>query len=132
MQILATFQHEYGHYLQSQSFGPFYLQRCAIPSLFDTLTKHHHNNHPVEQDANIRAFKYFHEHENGFGVKNYPNDIGWDMEKNRILGYRSWLDYYNPINQAALRNTLSLGWPDYVLGATIILSGLIDNIVLHQ
>lgn len=128
----SLFQHEYGHYLQSQSFGPFYLQRCAIPSLFDTLTKHHHNNHPVEQDANIRAFKYFHEHENGFGVKNYPNDIGWDMEKNRILGYRSWLDYYNPINQAALRNTLSLGWPDYVLGATIILPGLIDNIVLHQ
>ena len=47
------FQHEYGHYLQSQSFGPFYIQRCALPSLFDTFGNKRHNNHPVEQDANI-------------------------------------------------------------------------------
>jgi hypothetical protein len=53
------------------------------------------------------------------------------MEKNKILGYKSGLDYYNPINQAALRNSLSLGWPDYIFGATIVVPGIVDIILLH-
>jgi len=126
------FQHEYGHYLQSQSFGPYYLQRCAMPSFFDTLTKSEHNKHAVEQDANIRAFKYFHDHEIGYGIKTYGNSEGWDMENNNINGYIVGLDYYDPINQAALQNSLGLGYADYLLGATIILPGFVDNISLHQ
>lgn len=35
----SLFQHEYGHYLQSQSSGPFYLQRYAIPSFIDAYGK---------------------------------------------------------------------------------------------
>ena len=55
----SLFQHEYGHYLQSQKYGLFYLTKCAIPSLIDCALPFNHKLHPVEQDANIRAFKYF-------------------------------------------------------------------------
>ena len=40
------FQHEYGHYLQSQSMGPAF--------------------QPFEQDANRRAFLYFNKNVDGF------------------------------------------------------------------
>lgn len=134
----SVFQHEYGHYLQSQSFGPFYLQRCGIPSLFDTLrsdsdkAKSPHNNHPVEQDANIRAFNYFLEYEDGYGKKTLNKSGGWDMVSNRILGYKTGLSYDNPHNQAVLGKSLSLGWPDYVWGTSVIIPGIINNISLHQ
>jgi RHS repeat-associated protein len=59
------FQHEYGHYLQSQAAGWAYIPRYAIPSLLG-------NNHfmgpdynPVEQDANVRAIQYFNKKTNG-------------------------------------------------------------------
>ena len=55
----SLFQHEYGHCLQSQKYGLFYLTKCAIPSLIDCALPSKHKLHPVEQDANIRAFKYF-------------------------------------------------------------------------
>lgn len=45
------------------------------------------------------------------------------MENNNINGYLVGLDYYDPINQAALQNSLGLGYADYLLGATIILPG---------
>ncbi|MBE8723073.1 hypothetical protein [Sphingobacterium pedocola] len=32
----SLFQHEYGHYLQSQASGVFYLPRYGVPSLFST------------------------------------------------------------------------------------------------
>ena len=128
------FQHEYGHYLQSQSFGLFYLQRFALPSLFDTIIRKEHNNHPVEQDANIRAFKYFHEHEEGYAIRtdNNYNNKGWDMSENKILGYKSYLDYNNSANQTALNNTIGLGWLDYVLGPSVVFLGIIDSILLYQ
>jgi hypothetical protein len=52
----SLFQHEYGHYLQSQNSGPFYLQRYALPSLIDAMGYSNHNYHAVEQDSNIRAY----------------------------------------------------------------------------
>ena len=54
------------------------------------------------------------------------------MENNNINGYLVGLDYYDPINQAALQNSLGLGYADYLLGVTIILPGIVDNISLHQ
>lgn len=82
------FQHEYGHYLQSQTSGLFYLHRYAIPSLFSAANSSLHNYHAVEQDANIRAYKYFMKHVAGFNVmdeetKTYPNG--------------RWYYYSNPI-----------------------------------
>ncbi|MCR5018539.1 MAG: hypothetical protein K6A64_07070 [Bacteroidales bacterium] len=50
------FQHEFGHYLQSQALGPFYFSKVAIPSV---TTISNHDYIPVEQDANKRAFNYF-------------------------------------------------------------------------
>ena len=54
------FQHEYGHYIQSQRYGPLYLSKIGIPSAFskNTSSSPHHNN-PTEQDSNIQAFNYF-------------------------------------------------------------------------
>jgi len=55
------FQHEYGHYLQSQSVGPTYLFNYAIPSLIDAA-KHDQDVHDyfwVEMDANARALRYW-------------------------------------------------------------------------
>ena len=53
------FQHEYGHYIQSQRACPFYLQRYVMPSLAAVMRKKGHCYHATEQDTNIRAYKYF-------------------------------------------------------------------------
>ena len=55
------FQHEYGHYLQSQIFGPGFLPLIAIPSLINAAF----NNQDVhklawyEEDANARAITFW-------------------------------------------------------------------------
>jgi len=90
------FQHEYGHYIRSQRYGPLYLSKVGIPSLFSKNTKEspHHNN-PAEQDANILAFNYF--------KKYYPSDFDisdvddnynglWNMGLNPINGMQ-WNNY---------------------------------------
>ncbi|MBR4810699.1 MAG: RHS repeat-associated core domain-containing protein, partial [Bacteroidaceae bacterium] len=88
----SLFQHEYGHYLQSQDWGPLYLSKCAVPSLIDcSMDYFNHNYHPVEQDANIRAFKYFTKNEPGFvKIKEDGSvDTLWDFDFNPILNYPS-------------------------------------------
>lgn len=128
----SLFQHEYGHYLQSQRYGFFYMEKFGIPSLLDCFrTDVDHVNHPVEQDANIRAYKYFKKHVEGYGIKSGKNTSGWDMRKNRINGYRPGLQYDDPKNQAALQNTLSLGWYDYAFGSSLITGGLINFFLMY-
>lgn len=70
------FQHEYGHYLQSQSSGPLYLFHYGIPSGYDALVNDYwdHTKHFSEQDANRRSVRFFSKYK----------DLKWD-----------W--YYNPI-----------------------------------
>jgi len=66
------YMHEYGHYRQSQAFGPLYLPRFGLPSLLSTNFFTGRNDqylHPVEQDANARAYNYF---------KNKDGFVGWD------------------------------------------------------
>ena len=61
------FQHEYGHYLQSQSMGPAFIPRVAIPSLMSTMyDDKSHAFQPFEQDANRRAFLYFNKNVDGY------------------------------------------------------------------
>jgi len=61
------FQHEYGHYLQSQDFGPLYLNNYAIPSLMSAIFSHKtHKHYYTEQDANKRAIKYWEKKFPGF------------------------------------------------------------------
>lgn len=108
----VLFQHEYGHYLQSQSMGWAYLGKVAIPSFVDAskvLGNSIHDYHPAEQDANIRAFKYFKKNVEGY-------DKEWKFSPNPILGYDERLPYDNESNQRALKNgKLGLSWYDWVM-----------------
>jgi RHS repeat-associated protein len=132
----SLFQHEYGHYLQSQSSGLFYLQRYALPSLIDARGSSDHDYHAVEQDANIRAYKYFTDKVPGFNVidddRKYPNGR-WYQDYNPILGY-NWSLYYNDAaNQLALKKGLVRPkWWDYVLGPTVVIPGIINVLNLKQ
>jgi len=55
------FQHEYGHILQSQIWGPFFIIVIGIPSLISALYNDYdtHIGRWQEQDANKKARKYF-------------------------------------------------------------------------
>lgn len=55
------FVHEYGHYLQSLDFGPFYIPFIGIPSLVSAsgITGLDHNLHWYEVDASRRGARYF-------------------------------------------------------------------------
>ena len=101
----STFQHEYGHYLQSQDLGPLYLMKVGIPSAGSKKGSSHYKN-PTEQDANIRAFKYF--------VNYYPDTFdtydsfgkysgSWDSDSNPIL-VMNWTQY----GQNRMQNTRAL------------------------
>lgn len=117
------FQHEYGHYLQSQAVGPFYIQRYAIPSLIDANNhqddSRKHMLHPVEQDANSRAYELFY--------------ASWNYDKNSIIDYNINLSIYDKKNRKALQNArLSLGWNDYIFGVCYITNGIINVFSLWQ
>jgi hypothetical protein len=110
----SIFQHEYGHYLQSQSVGPAYLPGYALPSLWGDSRKYGHDYNPVEQDANVRAIQYFYHKTGGKFV--------WDFKSNPI-GYPGtrWKmsDYFSAEFQALLRNLqVRPSWHDYAGWAT--------------
>ncbi len=92
------FQHEYGHYLQSQEFGLSYMNRFALPSLFSAMGDGDHRQHFAEQDANSRAFTYFNQH-----IENYN---GWKLN-NTINGYNFNNPFSDIANQLALSNNLT-------------------------
>ncbi len=126
------FQHEYGHYLQSQASGPFYLQRYGIPS---ALSKGNHDNHPVEQDANARALKYFMKHEPDF--ESFDNGgiyTGkWDHFRNPINDYDWSRSFYSNTNQTALSNArLQISWYDWMLGPNILINCWINTLTLNK
>ncbi len=64
--VLKTrlYQHEYGHYVQSQIFGLSYLFAVGIPSLHSaaTSTEEEHHNRWYEKQANKYAANYLREH----------------------------------------------------------------------
>ena len=77
----TLFQHEYGHYLQSQAMGSFYLPKVAIPSSLNMIfDQNSHDWQPYEQDANKRGFFYMNKHVEGFyqTKEDYDyNSINW-------------------------------------------------------
>lgn len=88
-------------------------------STVDDLYNGDHEFHPVEQDANRRAFLYFNEHVDGFyDVDGYDNK-GWDFEKNPLdingTGTSNQIvDYKNPAHKLALTKLkISARWYDY-------------------
>ena len=109
----ATFQHEYGHYLQSQSVGWAYLNGYELPSVFGDPDNNaeFHNYNPIEQDANARAIEYFH---NKLG-----NDLVWNFSVNPLgISSKNWntiSNYYDtPEFQSLLKNSIvKPKWYDY-------------------
>ncbi len=131
----SLFQHEYGHYLQSQEMGWAYISRVAIPSLMSAKKDNdNHDYQPFEQDANRRAFLYFNKHVKGF-YKTYnerKENRGWNFYNNPLdvnhIGKNSrsdYYDYYNPMHRALLNNlSLHTRWYDH---ASLIIAGAIPQ-----
>lgn len=120
----SLFQHEYGHYLQSQEMGWGYLSRVGIPSLMSAIRKDDNHDYQLfEQDANRRAFLYFNENVAGFYKTYAEKDAarGWNFYNNPLdvhhNGSNSRLDYYDYNNEEhrLLLNRLTLNayWCDY-------------------
>lgn len=133
----SLFQHEYGHYLQSQEMGWAYIPRVAIPSLMsakkdDNKDDNNHDYQPFEQDANRRAFLYFNKHVKGFykTEKDMHENRGWDFYRNPLDVYHrgkrgTYYDYYNPEHRALLNNlSLHARWYDH---ASLIFAGAIPQ-----
>jgi RHS repeat-associated protein len=126
----SLFQHEYGHYLQSQYMGPAYLSRVGIPSLFGALGKNTHDIQVYEQDANYRAFVYFNKRVEGFYQTeeefwtNFYNgtEKGWnfvnnplDLTHENIRG--TYYDYKNPEHLSQVNSwRLKAEWYEYAWG----------------
>ena len=93
----CDFQHEYGHYIQSQIVGPAYFARVALPSLYATLTEKGNDNliQPVELDASIRGFIYFNKHVTGF----YSTSSEWTSHKLEGTDYYGWDFDSNPLTK---------------------------------
>ena len=82
----SLFRHEYGHYLQSMSWGPLYIPRFGLPSLWDAIGDET-LAYPVEVDANKRAFNYFSKYINGFTTYDEQSNYWtskWKFEVNPI------------------------------------------------
>ena len=61
--------HEYGHYIDSQTFGLTYMLNIAIPSFFSAMSNkkeddglYKHNYRWYEMNANKNTNKYFNKH----------------------------------------------------------------------
>jgi RHS repeat-associated protein len=93
-------QHEYGHYLQSQSFGFAYLPFDAVPNLLHTWTNPNDYMRwpfdPTERDGNARSLLYF---------SKYHKNVDWDFD-NIVSGTDRTLSINDPVNQAAAKNNL--------------------------
>src|SRR6185437_6861315 len=122
----SLFQHEYGHYLQSQASGILYLPKFAIPSLLSRNNGDHPAvYHPVEQDADIRGIEYFYKKTNG--------SLDWHFEDNPIgTDGRNWTmtDYQSIDFQEVLyRGRMGINFGDIFLGwSTLgIYNTIVDN-----
>jgi hypothetical protein len=88
------FMHEFGHSLQSRASGPIYLFKYGLLSLQSaTLRPDLHYLHPVEQDANKRAFDFFSQKE----------------------GFATWAEQRFP--RCSHENLLPIKWWEYLPGA---------------
>ena len=99
------FVHEYGHYLQSLDFGPFYIPFIGIPSLVSAsgITELDHNLHWYEVDASRRGARYF-DKKYGRGKEGYTykNPDYFDIFSFENGGYSP---YINPGNNSSYQNS---------------------------
>ncbi len=129
------FQHEYGHYLQSQEMGPGYIPTVGIPSIKSAAGNGDHSLEKFEQDANRRAFNYFNDPKNGIeGFYTSEEDYekykklyqfgnltkGWNFYRNPLdvngIGKGSRETYYDYHKSGAIKSsnmTLRMFWLKY-------------------
>lgn len=100
--------------------GWAYIAKVGIPSLRSTIISEsdEHNYRRFEQDANLRAFKYFNKYVEGFyeSPSNYmPNDgKGWNFKKNPLVSKsnndysNNYIDYRNKDVMAQVEKSLSI------------------------
>ena len=100
--------------------GLAYLAKVGIPSIRSTIVSGpgEHKYQSFEQDANLRAFKYFNKNVEGFyeSYLNYnPNDgKGWNFYKNPLVSKfnndnnYNYIDYHDKEVMAQLENSLSI------------------------
>lgn len=97
----SLFQHEYGHYLQSQAMGPLFLLTVGEPSLWNAAFGSKHDFQSYERDANYRAFKYFNKNLRNFSSSN------WDFFQNPLTRNRyDTIDYNNPNDLKRVEHSL--------------------------
>jgi len=118
----SLFQHEYGHYLQSQEMGWAFLVRVGIPSLMNAMAENGNHKYQIyEQDANRRAFLYFNKNVSGF-YKSYDEmyDVrGWNFKSNPLDIYHTgkgnyYVDYKSQESISLLSNlSLHASWYDF-------------------
>lgn len=89
------FVHEYGHYLQSLDYGPFYLSVIATPSLISAsgVTGLKHDYHWYEVDASRRGARYF-DKKYGSGKEGYTfkNPDYFDIDTFENGGYSPYIN----------------------------------------
>ena len=111
-----TFQHEYGHYLQSQRLGPAYWPAVALPSVFNVMYGSDHSYRSYEMNANYLAFRYFNEQIDGFYKTNHeystdhlkPDYYGWHFDKNPLLPGGKYVDYEIDEQKERMREATSI------------------------
>ncbi|GHS89451.1 hypothetical protein FACS1894201_10830 [Bacteroidia bacterium] len=140
----SLFQHEYGHYIQSQKMGWAYLSRVGIPSLISAAfyDDDNHDYQPFEQDANRRAFMYFNKNVDGFYKSYDDKDLpyGWNFYSNPLdvyhVGASSKGNYYDYNNSAdmSLVNSLSLSaqWQDYFFAPFGLIYGIGNGLYYNK
>ena len=117
----SLFQHEYGHYLQSQEMGWAYISKVGIPSLRSAIKydNDEHGYQRFEQDANLRAFKYFNKNVEGFYTSRDEwtrsgHRKGWNFFENPLVSkfnnnnHYNYIDYRDKDIMAQLENSLSI------------------------
>jgi hypothetical protein len=103
------FQHEYGHYLQSQAAGWSYIPRFAIPSALNPSRNGGYTDlsENTEQDAQARSLLYFTKYVDGFTFDdwNYYKNPFYDHPNGTIVDRTS-------INESFLKGKLMI--PTYM------------------
>ncbi len=117
----SLFQHEYGHYLQSQEEGFKYLFIIGIPSLISSYVNDYfgHNAFYTEQDANGRSLRYLYSLHPGREFYQL-NETGvyepiWKYNMNPIKGYNPKMFFNGQSNQKVVdqSNKLSMFQQNY-------------------
>ena len=118
------FVHEYGHYIQSQRFGPFYLKLVALPSVTsfyidEIFGTDLHDTRWYETNANKLAADYFDE-KKGSGAEGYFPMSQNHFDRNSFINDNVISPYTNPRaggNNRGGRPTKSrFHWTDIPIG----------------